>query len=479
MTLTAAAFGAPRHAPRLAKIAVPGDEALVRSSSVQVKVKTRGRVDGVNATVDGRKVKLVRRRGGELRATLRRLSRGPHALSVITRDGGRRDVDVVRFVRGQRMRSVIAVHLPSVSGGPVRAGVRIPRPVERLRARLNGRRIGGRFLSRTGVVRSASLSPSDGLRYGRNVLTVLAARANGAYDIERHVVRVTRAAALAAAGSDTRRRHGASVRLDGRASLARRKGQLSYRWRIVARPRGSRARLRGAASARPRLRLDRRGVFRVALRVAERRRGGRRARVSASSRPDVVSLVSQPDMPPIGTPVDTGAVCPDGTPGIELLGACTDLPDAGALQVLVVDRETLALQSNTAVALSSFGDIAAALPAPLTPQSLVLVQGTALALSGSQISGLNTFLGSIGAQPIEPMPPDEVAGTPVTVGAIGVPGSDVGNAWRPPTGPPARATAFRAISPPTPTATSPTPPVPRSRSTRSSRGSRSVRMSSR
>jgi hypothetical protein len=430
MTMPATAFGAPAHAPRLATIAAPGDEALVRSSSVQVKVRTRGRVDAVNATVDGRKVKLVPRRGGEFSATVRRLARGPHALSVLTRDGGRRDVDVVRFVRGQHARSVISVRLPSVGGGPVRARVSAPRPVERLRARLNGRRIGGRFLSRTGLLRSASLSPSDGLRYGRNVLTVLAVRANGAYDRERHVVRVTRAAPLAAAGSDRLRRRGASVRLDGRASLASRQGQLSYRWRIVARPRGSRARLRGAASARPRLRLDRRGVFRIALRVTDRRRGGRRAGASASSRADVVSLVSQPDVPPIGTPVDTGAVCPDGTPGIELLGACTEPVVQGALQVLVVDRQTLALQSNTAVEPPSFGNLAAALPAPLTPQSLVLVQGTALPLSSSQISGLNTFLGSIGAQPIEPMPPGMAAGTPVTVGAIGVPGSDVGNAWQ-------------------------------------------------
>ena len=71
---------------------------------------------------------------------------------------------------------------------------------------------------------------------------------------------------VANAGTDQNAMVGAVVRLDGRGSRGK---DLTYKWRLAARPDGSRARLVGAESATPSLQPDREGLYKVSLQVVE------------------------------------------------------------------------------------------------------------------------------------------------------------------------------------------------------------------
>ena len=97
-----------------------------------------------------------------------------------------------------------------------------------------------------------------------------------------------------------------------------------HRWRLVARPRGSDARLRDG-----RLVTDAPGRYRLTHVL---RKGGRR------SGADMMEFRATPAALPIGVPIDTMA-SQDGATGIQL-GADFHQRDAGTMQLLAIDRQT-------------------------------------------------------------------------------------------------------------------------------------------
>ena len=135
---------------------------------------------------------------------------------------------------------------------------------------------------------------------------------------------------------------------NGRSSRAARPGAaLRYAWRIVRRPRGSKASLRRRRSARPGLRTDVAGTYRVRLTVTETRRRPGGGRLSRSSS-DVVTVSAAENLPPIGMPVETirwngGNTEETIDTGIRL-GSKTywlGMPQGNSVQAVILDRGTL------------------------------------------------------------------------------------------------------------------------------------------
>jgi hypothetical protein len=332
------------------RIASPHDGRFFARAPVRVTVHAARSARSLRATLDGRSVSRAFHRAGagvwRARLGSKQLRAGVNHLRVVSRDrAGRLDRDAVRFVLGKRRRRLLALRGPGrhlVSVARVRSGATT------LRARLNGHRL--RWPLAPWLVRSQALrlGADDGLHFGTNRLRVFAARRNGTFDVERRTVRVPRTRPLPGAGPDRRAAAGSGIRLNGRSSRAARRGAgLRYSWRIVRRPRGSKTALRWRHSARPALRPDVAGTYRVRLTVTETRRrqgGGRLSRSSA----DVVTVRAVEELPPIGMPVETiswngGDTEETIDTGIRL-GSKTywlGMPQGNSVQAVILERGTL------------------------------------------------------------------------------------------------------------------------------------------
>lgn len=333
------------------RIVGPRLDRFYASPPVRVELRTASSVRAIEATLNGKGTGAAFERVGprrwRARFGARRLRSGANHLVVSSRDGaGHRDYASTRFLVGQRRRELLSLAGPR-RGRSVFARVRVAAVPRRLSAKLNGRRLRwplGAVPGRREVLR---LGADDGLRFGRNRLQVLAVRRNGAFDVERRTLFVPRDRPLAGAGRDRRTVAGSRVRLDGRSTRAAggKGARLAYRWKIVRRPRGSRAKLRRAGSPRPLLRADRPGVYRVRLLVTEARRiGNRMVRRSAA---DFATVTSVENLPPIGESIETlvanGKSGGEADTGIRL-GSRTywlGLPKGNAFQALILERETL------------------------------------------------------------------------------------------------------------------------------------------
>src|SRR5919108_811443 len=276
-------------------LAAPQAEALVTRRPVRVVVRVPARTTRLWVRVGGRNVTARFRRAGGSRRIARLtgadgLRYGPNHLSVLAERRGRRPMaDARSFVLARREDGLVRLRVRTgpvtslnvrVAGGAglapehfrhpgaVERRLSVIRRERRVRVWLNGRRV-TRALDRTRPTRwTASLSASHGLRYGANRLRMLVVEPDrGRYAVLRRRFVVPRNRHLAAAGRDLATRVGERVRLDGRRSRTIRGGRPDYRWRILAKPRGSRAKLRRAGSARPLLAPDRRGHHVISLTV--------------------------------------------------------------------------------------------------------------------------------------------------------------------------------------------------------------------
>jgi hypothetical protein len=267
-----------------------------------------------------------------------------------------------------------------------RDGVRGVAMPDALSARLNGRRITREFRTGLGTLTSASLGADTGARFGRNRLVVRAADGHGRVDREAHHFVIRRIRPLAGAGPDRRVKVGRRIRLHGRAKATRRGHRLRFRWRVVGRPGGRRPVLRRTHSRRPVLVAKRRGDYRLRLTVTER--GARRPKAV-----DTVAITAQPAAPPIGVPVGT---IPQGVNGIRLAGT---LPNTGNwVQVVVLARDSLAVQQNVSFSTSDSPSKLSDLVKGLNTSNLVIVTGGGrkVSLSGSQVSALKTVFSDLG-----------------------------------------------------------------------------------
>ncbi len=352
--LAAALALAPAAGAEGLRILSPHNDRFFGSGPVWVKLRTARSVKSVAAKLEGKQVGSAFKRvaPGRWRAKLppKRLRSGANHLVVSTAGGGGRDYDAVRFLVGKRHRGYLSLSLPQGGGTALIAQVSIggatPR---RLSATLNGRRLRWPLGIVSGRHQMLRLAANDGLRFGANRLTVFAARSDGVFDVERRRLLVTRKGPLVGAGRDRRAVPGVRVRLDGRSSRAALgpSATLGYRWQIVRKPAGSKAKLRRAGSALPLLRPDKPGTYRVRLTVTESGRfaDGRPARRSGT---DVATVTSVADVPPVGLPIETidyngGNTEETADTGITI-GAKTywmGMTQGNSIQAVILDRETL------------------------------------------------------------------------------------------------------------------------------------------
>lgn len=343
------------------RIVSPASGALVTSSHVMVRVRTFGRVSGFRAWLRSRRVQRVDARFTDARHGVRtlKLVRGRdlvlganHLFIQVRSRSGTKHTAVAHFTVARRQRGLLLVR--GVSARTVRAPVvvraRAPR-ADVLRATLNGRNVRGAFVSVGRGRWQARLEADNGLRFGSDRLTLTAFNRRGIYQRVERTFRLRRIGPLVGAGPNRRVRLGGAVRLDGRSSRAsRRDHKLTLRWRIVSRPRGSKARLRNATAARPLLRPDVRGEYTIELRAVEyaRSRRGEDAVVTlAGTATDTVTVAAQPDVLPAGVPLAT-MTSQGGQTGVTL-GPTVGVPSAfyplahgDWVQMLVLDRATLA-----------------------------------------------------------------------------------------------------------------------------------------
>lgn len=359
------------------RVLSPADEGVVPAAPVRVQLAVPD-VRGLRVTVDRHDITgQLRAAGGRRTVVLRgaRVKPGAHWLAVRWRTPqGRRARMLTRRFMVARRQPALAVKLTPRAAADSTSGVvslrlTIRRGVGLMRAWANGRRVGVPHLGRLWPATTLRLGARQGIHFGRNRVRVLVHDFRHArYDVEAWTVNVRRTRPLAA-GIFTYRGEagGRAVRLDGRGALATSPGRrLSWRWRIVRRPRGSRAQLVNPTSVTFRLPLDVRGRYTLVERISERARGVRgNARTTAQR----VTVVGDTNAPPLGAslqvelpkyppPFDSGSITIDDAPGAGLPDRydCADpshpmsgatrcvypMPDVDqAAYVLVLDALTL------------------------------------------------------------------------------------------------------------------------------------------
>jgi hypothetical protein len=351
-------------------LVTPRSEALVTHLPARVVVRVPPQTTRLRVRLGRRDVTArFRPSGGSRRvARLRRsdgLRYGHNHLVVLAERRGRPAAeDAHSFVLARRDAKLARLR---VRPGPVTSlNVRVPRAprlaskhfgqageVDRrlgairrsrtVRLWLNGRQV-TRAVDRSRLTRwTASLSATQGLRHGVNRLRMLVTEPDrGRYAVLRRRFVVRRDRHLPAAGWGVATRVGAPVRLDGRRSRAARGVRLDHSWRILVRPRGSRAKLRGASSARPRLRPDRPGRYVVGLTVRARDKRAMASQAAAIGA-DSVPVTAAPSAPlvPFKGFVKRGGYPGDPRPGIQVGDTFYPHPNEGGFQWLTLDRATL------------------------------------------------------------------------------------------------------------------------------------------
>jgi hypothetical protein len=296
----------------------------------------------------------------------------------------------------------------------VRLRVRARNVAGALAARLNGVPIGADFGRSHKGMRTLRASVSHGLRRGKNVLRVRV-RELGKRPRTRVVrFRVRTIGPLVGAGRDRRVVVGERIDLGGRVG-PRRRGQR-VRWRLVKRT--------GARTSRSPVKLfqaNRAGADFKATRPGHYTlrliRGSGRA-----LRSDTVTLSAVYATPLVSVHTITG-----GKPGIEVAGITfpANVPGGGPaafVQVVVLDRLTLALDSNTTY--TNTDQLAQALSSKaLDDSKLVLVAMPQPAAGAQPVAGRTGLLAALA--PIGVANGDPGSGS---VSAIGVPGLSAGNA---------------------------------------------------
>src|SRR5581483_8393371 len=301
------------------RVISPERQALVLARSTTVKVRADRRIHGITASLN-RKPVTLRRKHGLLEATLNRsqLRVGANNFAVNGHGpGGRVFRAHSQLIRAGRRAGLGSLQLARPARGPLSATLKMRFRRAIFHVYLNGRRDDSLFHAPGRAANLiASLSASDGMRFGRNRLSVYVFREDGRYWTASRTFSVSRRSPLAGAGADQPAVVGRSTQLNAKSSLpARAHDRLVYRWQIVHAPSGSRARLVGQGKATPSLRADRRGIYRVRLTVTElprrHRTNTRGTAAAASSATDTVTVAAAPPIAPIGLPMTITGTTPN------------------------------------------------------------------------------------------------------------------------------------------------------------------------
>jgi hypothetical protein len=309
------------------RIVAPANDAIKTKAKVRVALAVSG-ARSLRVSLDGSDVTRRLARHGRLREAVLRgrlVEPGAHWLVVRWRPAeGRAERTVERrFLVARRFRSLAGKLFPRrrvhAASGVLRLRLSVRRGVGLMRARVNGRRVRVPHIGRLWPTTTLTLGARHGLRFGRNRVSVLAHDFTKArYDRESWTVVMRRTRPLAAGIAKHRAEAGGrAVRLDGRGARPTRAGRrLRYSWRIVRKPRGSRASLLGRHRPRPRLRPDVPGSYRLAVTVSEhsRKRGAR----AAQTGPETVqpaTVVADANTMPIGASLEMDLTWRNGSFG--------------------------------------------------------------------------------------------------------------------------------------------------------------------
>lgn len=294
-----------------------------------------------------------------------------------------------------------------------------------VRARLNGVQIGDEFGPQRKGLRTLRTSISHGLRRGRNVLRVTTRRRDGFTRRARVRFIVRTKGPLVGAGRNRRIVVRRTVHLHGRVAPATLgAARPRPRWKVVGAPRGGRVRaatgtrLKSRAGLIAAFRPTRRGTYTFRFTVG----------TGDKAKTDRVTLRAVPPQPLVA--VDTQASNNRNHPAIKI--GSTVYPAGpgdqnGLVQAIVLDRDTLAVGSNTTYT-SNLSDLTADL-AKLDPSNLVVVGSTE---AGQRRHDLPDAIARIGSS-------DEDVRVrfsgPYDYAVIGVPGmkrgeADEANTWQ-------------------------------------------------
>jgi hypothetical protein len=378
----------------------------------------------------------------------------------------------VKLVRGL----VASPRSGSHPGSPVRVVLRVGDryPPGAVLVRLNGQDISSYFRVVRHGRRVSEVSPSQGIRYGRNTLTVTVVPQHEPRRRRRVRFTVSRRVPLAGAGPDVRVLIGSRVTLDGSRSLTPGRvvgaepgrSTLHVRWRLMSRPRGSHARLHGrtqatsplltlrrsmAGAAHPVLRPDRIGRYTVRLTVGN-------GQTSQSDLATVQAAYASSEVP-IDTAVDGKSASGATVQGIAIgyhpaqhgyrqpnTAAGEQFYPLGsghAAQIVIVNRQTLApvssssypagqtfvQQAKTALSGLPSTELAIVTTWP-SPAWAVAGQTNGNGLIAQQLTAAKGPLGSIGASPITAV--DAANGMAMedsTLSWMGVQGFPAGSDW--------------------------------------------------
>jgi hypothetical protein len=322
-----------------------------------------------------------------VRLTRQDLVVGRDHLFLTARRSGQDLAASAHFTIGRERRGALEIHgLSKHERSDVQVRVKLGKVTD-FRATLNGRRVTSEF-SRGRRSKVASLAADDGLRFGRNRLSITAFdRYGGDYRTIRRSFFIGRGAPLIGAGPDRVVDSGARIRLDGSSSRAGR-GTLALRWQIARRPAGSKARLRGDRGAKPVLVGAKPGEYRIKLHADQVEPVPAGAAVASASEvapstSDTTKICVQPDVRPTGVPIET--IVSSGNPEVKVGSSSYPMQNPGEsfLQVVVLDRCSLELISNTSypaniVGLAEFEQAARSLGS----EDLVILSGGAQSYGG-------------------------------------------------------------------------------------------------
>ena len=355
--------------PWASQIVRPSADAVVLGRSVQVGVRTGSGVQSFRAWLGAQPITRAfgTAGAGTMRvATLRGgstpgLRFGRNTLYVRTSNGTRRWFTQRSFVLARPAGGLFnKVTAEAGCGTGAQVRVDLVRPGLAVTVRVDG---GQPRAIRGGQIRSINLYANSGLHPGHNMLAVQALdAARGSY--QRRVITVDMPSTIpvAAAGISRRAKTGRMIQFSAAESVKTGPGQrLVYRWAIVNRPRGSRARLRGASTAHPLLRPDRPGRYVVRVSIYEVSAAAAAAGhvssadllCTAGSESVATTTVSAAlSAGPLGAPIDTISTS-NGSLGVQVGSSGSagsqfyPAPDRSkALQLVVLDRSTLAEEQN-------------------------------------------------------------------------------------------------------------------------------------
>lgn len=441
----------PAVGPALAEVVEPASGIVSRRATGQIVVRTEAGAVITNARLNGKDVtaRLRPHGDGTWRGTLGRphgVAAGANTLVVRVERGTDRWYATTHWTFANSRAELVQTDLDRSATPPVLRVEHLGNDPVQTRFTLGGTAIPSDHVSRALRLQTVRLSASSGLRHGLNRLVVTAHTRAGAFQQAIETVRIPKRHPIAGAGPDLRAHVDARVVLDGSSSVAPKGGarhRLSFRWTIASAPHGSKATLTGGRGESPQFRPDLPGSYTVQLTVTapDGQSSSDAATVTVDALPNtrIDTLATSPDGAP-GIQLDSAWFCPTGGTDTSCLFQPNPAGDDASVQLLVLDRDTLAVATdqqgdllNRSYSPSSLANLNKAISelvvsngdqeVPDTSKLVVLTLGSGTVTDMTNFSGA---LSQIGMPAYDP----SVSSVPAPFSVIGIPGMTSGKAWR-------------------------------------------------